>query len=754
MKKINIGSIVPALVLFIILGLTGSTLVRAASPATINLGTAGNYVILSKTTITTTGTTAIVGDIGVSPAAATFVTGFNPTADSSNTFSTSALINGKIFASDYSAPTPANLSTAVSDMETAYTDANSRATSVLNPGSGNLAGLTLVAGVYTFDGAGNVIITSDVTLSGSASDIWVFQIPGNLDISSSMKIVLSGGAQASNVFWAVAGTTTIEPGATFEGNILAGPGASTIALQSGAILNGRALGQTAVTLIGNAVTIPSLVTPPVSGPVFIDSNTNGVLDSGEAFFNTIKSAITASITGDTIFVTPGTYTEAGQIVIDKNISIIGSASSTVIIKTDSDTGNSLDTKGWFLVNSGKTLNLSNATLNGTGHKVYQAIRYNGNGIINNVNFTNIAYEQSGPQYNGAGVRTGATSDVSVINSTFTNIGRVGILNEGGVSTISGNRYTGKGAGNWLDYGFEISYGAHATISGNTISGNLGVATVDGSTSSGISIWDDADTRATLTNNILSGNTANLAVAVASGGTDPIVAIGMGNVFTGGIGIDVQNAGANGSPTLTISGITLNANTVGINIPSGMTATNITIHNSSLLSTGTSTNNLSTSTLIATNNWWGNSTGPTNTNNANGTGTLTSNNVTFDPWFTELEMTHLSNQIIVVVPTPTPTPVVTGAISGGGGGGMAVYTGANTQVATAGEVLGASINPATQAQINSIKYQLRGTIVELIGQLQLQVRAMQIEDIKSQLRTLIGQLIVQIQDQIRVMQVSY
>lgn len=226
--------------------------------APVNLLSAGNFTILSKTSITTTGVTSITGDIGISPNGASSMTGFGQTLDSSGTFSTSALVNGQIYASNYSPTTPTTMTTAISAMETAYTDANSRATDVLNAGAGNLAGLDLVPGVYTFDGVGNVLITSDVTLTGGPNDVWIFQIPGTLDISAGKKILLSGGAQASNIFWAVAGTTTLEPNSIFEGNILGGPGASTIAMQNGAELHGRALGQTNVTLIGNIILFPSV----------------------------------------------------------------------------------------------------------------------------------------------------------------------------------------------------------------------------------------------------------------------------------------------------------------------------------------------------------------------------------------------------------------------------------------------------------------------------------------------------------------
>lgn len=227
--------------------------------AAVKLGTAGNFAILAKTAITTTGVTSISGNVGISPAFASDTTGFGLVLDASGAFATSvpsSLVSGYIYAADYDVDgTPDMLTTAVGDMEEAYTDANSRPTDVLNAGAGNLAGLDLVPGVYTFDGPGNVIITDDVILSGGPNDVWIFQIPGTLSISSA-KSVLLDGASSANVFWAVAGTTTLGTTSTFEGNILGGPGASTIAMQDVSTLHGKALAQTAVTLIGSTVGIP------------------------------------------------------------------------------------------------------------------------------------------------------------------------------------------------------------------------------------------------------------------------------------------------------------------------------------------------------------------------------------------------------------------------------------------------------------------------------------------------------------------
>ncbi|MFZ2455440.1 MAG: ice-binding family protein [Candidatus Altiarchaeia archaeon] len=224
----------------------------AAQPA-VNLGTAGNFTILAKTGISTTGTTSIVGDIGVSPAAPTYITGFGLIMDSSNQFSTSSLVNGRVYAAGYSTPTPSKLTTAISDMQTAYTDAAGRTLpDHTELGAGNIGGLTLAPGLYKW--GTDVIIPSDVTLSGNSTGVWIFQIAGTLDISSGKKVILSGGAQAKNIFWQVAGQTTLGTTSVFNGIIL---DQTAIVINTGATLNGRALAQTAVTLDSNSVTAAS-----------------------------------------------------------------------------------------------------------------------------------------------------------------------------------------------------------------------------------------------------------------------------------------------------------------------------------------------------------------------------------------------------------------------------------------------------------------------------------------------------------------
>jgi len=229
------------------------SVIGAATPAS------PTYVILAKTAITTTGTTAITGDIGISPAAATYIQGFSLTLDPSGCFSTTTpttLVTGKVYASDYNipatCPTPTLLTTAVADMQTAYTDAAGRPADFTEVGAGNIGGMTLPAGTYKW-GSG-VLIPTDVTLSGGPNDVWIFQIAGGITQASAAKVILAGGALPKNIFWQVADVVSIGTTAHMEGVILA---KTQITLKTGATVNGRLLAQTQVTLQANTVTQPA-----------------------------------------------------------------------------------------------------------------------------------------------------------------------------------------------------------------------------------------------------------------------------------------------------------------------------------------------------------------------------------------------------------------------------------------------------------------------------------------------------------------
>jgi hypothetical protein len=217
----------------------------------VDLGTASVYVVLAKSGISNVPTSSITGNIGVSPAASSFITGFSLTSDPANVFTTSHQITGEVFAPNYAPPTPVNLTTAVGDMQTAFTAASNQAPGVTELGAGNIGSLTLTAGVYKW-GTG-LLIPTDVYLSGSSNDIWVFQVAKNLTVSSGVNVVLTGGAVAKNVFWQVAGNVDLGTTVSFQGVIMC---KTSIMMRTGATINGRLFAQTAVTLEQNVVTEP------------------------------------------------------------------------------------------------------------------------------------------------------------------------------------------------------------------------------------------------------------------------------------------------------------------------------------------------------------------------------------------------------------------------------------------------------------------------------------------------------------------
>lgn len=212
----------------------------------VNLGVAGNFVILSKTGITDVYKSTITGNVGTSP-----ITG-------AALLLSCAEVAGTIYTVDAAGPLPCRitsasmLTTAIADMQTAYTDAAGRNTpDYLNLGAGNIGGKTLTPGLYKW--TSSVVVPTDVTISGGPNDVWIFQVAGTFNMSSDVNIILEGGAQAKNIFWQASGAVTLGTTSHFEGNIL---GQTGINLKTGASINGRMLAQTAVTLQMNTVNKP------------------------------------------------------------------------------------------------------------------------------------------------------------------------------------------------------------------------------------------------------------------------------------------------------------------------------------------------------------------------------------------------------------------------------------------------------------------------------------------------------------------
>ncbi len=202
---------------------------------TVNLNTAAPFAVLAGSTVTNTGFTTVIGDLGVSPGSA--LTGFGP---------------GTVLGTMYlGVPTAAY---AEADVTVAYNDAAGR---TLCPVSiaGNLGGLTLAPGLYKST-SGLEVSSGDLTLDagGNANAVFIFQMATTLTTTSGRQVILTNGANAANVFWQVGSSATLGTTTVFKGNILA---YQAITLQTGATLDGRALARlAAVALDSNVVTLP------------------------------------------------------------------------------------------------------------------------------------------------------------------------------------------------------------------------------------------------------------------------------------------------------------------------------------------------------------------------------------------------------------------------------------------------------------------------------------------------------------------
>ena len=208
----------------------------AAGPATVNLDCAANFAILAGSTVTNTGPTIISGgDLGLSPGTA--VTGFPP-----------GTITGGVIRINDPAANAAKLC-----LTTAYNDAAGRTLAPITV-SGNIGGQTLAPGLYKSTST-LAISSGDLTLAGPADAVWIFQVASTFTTTAGRQVILSGGAQAKNVFWQVGTSATLGTTSAFQGTIMAD---QSITLQTGATLNGRALTRIgAVSLDSNTVTKPA-----------------------------------------------------------------------------------------------------------------------------------------------------------------------------------------------------------------------------------------------------------------------------------------------------------------------------------------------------------------------------------------------------------------------------------------------------------------------------------------------------------------
>ena len=246
--------VVPVVVLSMLgagIAVASATTASAATysiQAPVNLGSAGDFTILVKSGITDVRQSTVVGNVGASPiTGAALLLGCDE-------------VTGYIYTTDAAGPLPCAvtdptlLTAAVGDMQTAYNDAAGRTDpDVFNLGAGEIGGLTLAPGLYKWNTG--VSISNDVTLAGGPNAVWILQIAGTLQEAHAVNVILTGGAQAKNVFWQSAGAVSVGTAAHFEGTILS---QTMIAMKTKSSINGRLLAQTAVTLQMATVTQPAL----------------------------------------------------------------------------------------------------------------------------------------------------------------------------------------------------------------------------------------------------------------------------------------------------------------------------------------------------------------------------------------------------------------------------------------------------------------------------------------------------------------
>lgn len=220
-----------------------------SSPAPINLGTAANFAVLSSATVTSTGNTVIVGDIGIYPG--TSCTGILPCDAGPGQVSGSIEINNSI------------AKKAEADLLIAYNDAKGlpagRGTFLFKVPT-DLGGKTLVAGLYTATSTLQIAAGETLTLAGNKNSVFIFQVGSGLSLAANAKMVLVGGVKLANIFWQVTSAATMSTNNVFFGTIMSYSG---VTMAAGSTLDGRALALDAgITFIDNTVTDPG---PAISG---------------------------------------------------------------------------------------------------------------------------------------------------------------------------------------------------------------------------------------------------------------------------------------------------------------------------------------------------------------------------------------------------------------------------------------------------------------------------------------------------------
>jgi len=314
MKLFKNRTAVALLVLGSLIPLTFAGNVVAAGPPSVGLGTANSYVVLAGDTITNTGATTLNGDLGLHPG--TSVTGA-PTVNGATNINNGAALGAK------------------NDLRTAYLDAEGRTGPTLIA-AGALGGRTLVPGLYKDDGAPaslGIATGETLTLAGDAESIWIFQSASTLIAETGSRVVLTGGAQACNVFWQVGSSATFRTGSTFVGTVMALQDISvenSVTVQGRLLAGAQANGAGALTLNTDTITrsdCAAVSAPPADVGVVKTASPTSVAVGGTV---TYTSVVTNNGPGVATGVAFGDVLPAGQTAVSVTTTQ-GSCSGTTTI---------------------------------------------------------------------------------------------------------------------------------------------------------------------------------------------------------------------------------------------------------------------------------------------------------------------------------------------------------------------------------------------------------------------------------------